>query len=88
MKFLKFLLIALGLLLLVLFGFWAVGIVYALLWYAFWIGLVGAIGYGGYRLLKKDEGPKKLEDKMPIGIAEVKDYDRALEEYKRKYLPK
>jgi len=89
MKFIKFVLVALALLLLVWFGFWAIGIVSALLWYAVVIGVIAAVGYGGYRLLfKKDETPKQLEEKMPIGIAEVKDYDRALEEYKKKYLPK
>lgn len=88
MKFVKFLLVVFALLLLVWFGFWAIGIVSALLWYAVWIGVIAAVGYGGYRLLKgKDETPR-LEEKLPIGIAEVKDYDRALEEYKRKYLPK
>ena len=89
MKFIKFVLIALALLLLVWFGFWAIGIVSAVLWYAVVIGVIGAIGYGGYRLLfKKDETTKQLEEKLPIGIAEIKDSDRALEEYKRKYLPK
>jgi hypothetical protein len=89
MKFIKFVLIALALLLLVWFGFWAIGIVSALLWYAVVIGVIGAVGYGGYRLLfRKDESPKQLEEKLPIGIAEIQDSDRALEEYKRKYLPK
>jgi hypothetical protein len=88
MKFIKFVLIALALLLLVWFGFWAIGIVSALLWYAVVIGVIGAVGYGGYRLLKKDDTPKRLEEKLPIGIAEMKDSDRALDEYKRKYLPK
>jgi Flp pilus assembly protein TadB len=89
MKFLKFLLVVFALLLLVWFGFWAIGIVSALLWYAVVIGVIAAVGYGGYRLLfKKDETPKQLEEKLPIGIAEIKDSDRALEEYKRKYLPK
>lgn len=89
MKFLKFLLVVFALLLLVWFGFWAIGIVSALLWYAVWIGVIGAIGYGGYRLLfKKNQETPQLEEKLPIGIAEVKDYDRALEEYKKKYLPK
>jgi Flp pilus assembly protein TadB len=89
MKFLKFLLVVFALLLLVWFGFWAIGIVSAFLWYAVVIGVIAAAGYGGYRLLfKKDETTKQLEEKLPIGIAEIKDSDRALEEYKRKYLPK
>lgn len=87
MKFIKWLLIIIGIFLLVWLGLWAIGIVSALLWYAFWIGVIGVIGYGGYKLLAKGE-PRQLEEKTPIGIAEVGDADRALEEYRRKYLPK
>ena len=87
MKLIKWLMLALGLILLVMVGFWAAGIVYALLWYAFWIGLLGVVGYGGYKLLKKDE-PRQLEEKTPIAVAELKNADRALKEYKDRYLPK
>jgi hypothetical protein len=83
-KFIKWLLFVFGLLLLIWFGFWAVGIVYSLLWYAFWLAVIGAVGYGGYRLLvKKDETPK-LPENTPIAIAEIRT-DRVLEEYKKKY---
>lgn len=91
MKFIKWLLIIVGLFLVVWLGFWAIGVISAilwtLLWYGFWIGLVGVIGYGGYKLLTKGE-QRQLEEKPPIAIAEVGDADRALEEYRRKYLPK
>lgn len=84
MNFIKWVLIIIGLLLLVWLGFWAIGVIWALLWYAFWIGLLGAIGYGGYRLLAKKEETPKLSENTPIAIAEIRT-DRVLEEYKKKY---
>lgn len=90
MKILKLLvfLIAVGLgayLLLWLFGFLA-----SLLWYAFWFGLLAIGGYVGYKLFlggAKEDTPQ-LEEKRPTAIGEVENVDRALEEYRRKYLPK
>jgi hypothetical protein len=72
------------LLLLVWLGLWAIGLISALLWYAFWIGILGAIGYGGYRLLAKKEETPRLAENTPIAIAEIRT-DRVLEEYKKKY---
>jgi len=84
MKFIKWLLVIFGLLLLIWFGFWAVGIVYSLLWYVFLLAVVGAIGFGGYKLLAKKEETRKLPENTPIAIAEMRT-DRVLEEYKKKY---
>lgn len=89
MKLLKFLalLVAIGVgayLLLFLLGW-----VSALLWYAFWGGLL-AIGAGvGYKLFLSGSGEDqpKLEEKKPTAISEIENADRALEEYKRKFLP-
>lgn len=89
MKLLKFLalLLAIGVgayILLILIG-WAS----ALLWYAFWIGLI-AIGAGvGYKLFLTggDEEQPKLEEKQPTAISEMDNLDRALEAYKEKYVP-
>lgn len=88
MNIIKIILIAAGLYLLVTLGFAVVGIVSTALWYLFLLGVV-AIGAGvGYKLLKKDDGRAKLEEKTPMAIAEIKDADRALKEYKRKHLLK
>lgn len=87
MDWVKIILVALGLLVIVALLFWIVGVVYAILYYLFWAAILGALGYGGYKLFKKDE-TKKLENQEPITIAEMRDADRALKEYKRKYLPK
>lgn len=87
MKYIKFILIAVGLYLLVMLGFAVVGIVYSALWYLLLLGVIAVGGAVGYKLLKKEEQPK-LEDKTPIAIAEIQNADRALEEYKRKRLSK
>jgi hypothetical protein len=88
MKWLKLilLLLAIGLgayLLLYLFG-----ILYSLLWYVFWIGLVAIGGTVGYKLFLSggDDEKPRLEEKKPTAISEFEETDRALEEMKRKYL--
>ena len=88
MNIIKIILIAIGLYLLVTLGFAVVGIVYTALWYLFLLGVVAVGGAVGYKLLKKDGEAARLEEKTPIAIAEVKDADRALEEYKRRQLTK
>jgi hypothetical protein len=88
MDWIKLILAALGLVFVALILFWVVGIISAILWFVLWAGLVGVIGYGAYKFLKKPKETVQLEDKTPIAIAELKSVDRQLEEYKRKYLPK
>ncbi len=88
MNFIKIILIAIGLVLAAMLAFSVIGIVYSALWYLFLLGIVAVGGAVGYKLLVKDKESMRLEDKTPITIAEMKDADRALEEYKRKYLPK
>lgn len=87
-KFLLFLLI-LGVGVYVLF--WIFGILATLLWYVVIFGIIAIGGYAGYKLFlsggSEDEIPQ-LEEKTPVGIAEMRDADRALEEYKRKALNK
>ncbi len=88
MKIIKLLLLLLalgvgGYLLLILLGWASV-----ILWYGFWIGLL-AVGVGvGYKLFLSggDEETPKLEEKKPTANSELENADRALEEYKKKYL--
>ena len=90
MKIIKFiiLLLAIGLgayILLYLFGFIA-----TLFWYLFWFGLIAIGGTVGYKLYLGggDTDKPKLEEKKPTAISELENADRALEEYKQKYLSK
>ena len=87
MDTIKLILIAVGLIAVVFVGYFLIGIISSLLWYVFVIGVIGAIGVGGYKLLKKSDAPQ-LESKQTVSIKEMENADRALEEYKRKYLPK
>jgi hypothetical protein len=89
MDTIKIILTVIGVIAVVVAGIWIIGIISALLWFALWIGLIAAIGYGGYKLFfAKDKPKQQLEEKSPIAIADLKDTDRQLEEYKRKLLPK
>ena len=89
MDIIKLILIAVGLLAVVVIGYWLIGIIYGLFWLLLYAGIIGAIGYGGYKLFfEKEKTEKQLEEKTPIGIADIKNSDRALEEYRRKYLTK
>jgi len=88
MNIIKIILAIVALYLLITLGFAVVGIVYTAVWYLFLLGVVAVGGAVGYKLLKKDGERARLEEKTPIAIAEIKDADRALEEYKRRQLTK
>lgn len=85
MKLAKIILIAIGIFIAVMLGFTLIGIVYSALWYLFWIGVIAIAGTAAYKLLKKPE-VAQIENREPIVISELKNADKALEEYKRKYL--
>ena len=88
MNWFKLILVVVGLIIAAMLAFSIIGIVYSALWYLFLLGIVVASGAVGYKLLVKDKEMPQLGDKMPMTIAEMKNHDRALEEYKRKYLSK
>ncbi len=86
MNFIKLILIVLGLILAFMLVSSVIGLVYSALWYLLIIGIIGGSGYVGYKLLTKERGAAKLEDKTPIAIADTQNADRVLEEYRRKHL--
>ena len=85
MSLVKIILIAIGIFIAVMLGFTLVGIVYSALWYLFWIGVIAIAGTVGYKMLKKPQAAQ-FENREPIVISELKNADKTLEEYKRKYL--
>lgn len=85
MNLVKIILIAVGIFIAVMLGFTLVGIVYSALWYLFWIGVIAIAGTAAYKMLKKPE-TAQIEKREPIVISELKNADKTLEEYKRKYL--
>jgi hypothetical protein len=90
MNIFKLILFLLGIGLGIYLVFWILfGIVSTILWYAFWLALIGLGGYAGYKLFfEKDKETAQLEEKKPIAIAELQNFDRALEDFKRKQLEK
>ncbi len=85
MNWIKIILVAIGLYLAVMLGLSLIGIIYGALWYLFLIGVLALGGAAGYKFLKKAE-TKQIEERQPIGISELNNADKTLEEYKRKYL--
>jgi hypothetical protein len=87
MNFIKFILAAIGLIFVGMLLLWVLGFLSSLLWYVFWIGLFGAVGYGGYRLFLRAEA-KALGSDPHNGLGGSTDINMSWDEYERKYLRK
>ena len=87
MNWLKYILIALGLLFAGMILFSLIGLISTVVYYLLIIGVLGGAAYVGYKLLKK-ETALELENKNPIAKIEMDNAKtvKQLEEYKRKYL--
>ena len=87
MNIIKFILAILGLIFGVMLFFWLFGLITSLLWYGLVIGVLAAVGYGGYKLFKKAEN--KFVGAGPAqSYIDDRDYDSTWDEYKQKYLSK
>ena len=86
MNIIKFILGAIGLVFVGMLLLWGLGFLANLLWWVFWIGLLGAVGYGGYKLFTKIES-KALGNDPHTGIGRG-DINMSWDEYDRKYLHK
>ena len=86
MNIIKFILAVIGIFFAGMVVLWLLGWVSTLLWYIFWIGLLGGIAYGGYKLFKKAEA-KALGSDPHAGIG-TSDIQMSWDEYDRKYLHK
>ncbi len=87
MNFIKIILSILALIFGVMAVFWLFGIIWSLLGYAFWFGLLAAVGYGGYRLFTAGKN-KAIGSGSAYGEIDDRDFDMSWEEYDRKYLKK
>ena len=87
MNIIKLILAAIGLVFVGMLLLWVLGFLSSIIWYLFWIGVLGAIGYGGYKLFLKMEG-KALGAGAANEITSARDYDMSWDEYERKYLRK
>ena len=87
MNLIKLILTVLGAIFGFMLLFWIIGLVSSVLWYGFWIGLLAAVGYGGYKLFKKAEN-RFVGPGTTAGAIEDRDYSLSWEDYDRKYLKK
>ena len=88
MKLIKLVMAVLGLIFGVMLFFWLFGLVTSLLWYGFVLALVGAAGYGAYRLFLRAER-KYVGGGSNAGYIEPeRDYSLSWEDYGKKYLNK
>ena len=86
MKMIKIIMAAIGLVFIGMASLWVFGFLSSILWYVFWIGLLGAVGYGGYTLFLKAER-KALGSDPHAGLGAA-DINMSWDEYDRKYLRK
>lgn len=86
MNLIKLILAIIGLLFAGMLLLWAFSALSTVIWYLFWIGLLGAVVWGGYRLFRK------IEDKaLGAGTSDsigTGDINMSWDEYDKKYLHK
>jgi hypothetical protein len=87
MNFIKIILAILGVIFGVILVLWGLSFVYSVIWYLFWIGIIAAVGVGGYRLFRKLED-KALGAGSPHDLTDGRDINMSWDEYERKYLRK
>ena len=87
MNIIKFILAAIGFIFVGMALLWVLGFLSSIIWSLFWIGLIGAVAYGGYRLFRKIED-KALGTGSNAGIGSGTVINMSWDEYERKYLQK
>ena len=87
MNIIKFILAALGVVFASLVILWVVGFVWSILWYLVVFGIIGAIGYGGWKMFRKLED-KALGTSARSDLGSGVDINMSWDEYERKYLNK
>ena len=87
MNIIKFILAALGLVFGALILMWVLGFVWSIVWYLAVFGIIGAIGFGGWRVFRKLED-KALGTSARNDLGTGVDINMSWDEYERKYLNK
>ncbi len=87
MSIIKLILGVLGAIFAVLIILSLLGWVGTLLWYLFWIGVLGGLAYGGYKLFTKAEA-RALGGSDPHSGLRPGDVQMSWDEYDKKYLHK
>ncbi len=87
MNIIKLILAAIGLVFVGMLFLWVLGFLTSIIWYLFWIGVLGMIGYGGYKLFRKLED-KALGAGSNAGLGDGIDINMSWDEYDKKYLHK
>jgi hypothetical protein len=86
MNILKLILGALGAIFAVLVALWVLGFLWSVVWYLMVFAIVGALGYGAYKIFVKAE-QKALGYDAPSNIG-TGDIPMTWDEYDKKYLHK
>ena len=86
MNIIKLILAVIGIFFAGMVVLWLLGFLTSILWYVFWIGLLGGLAYGGYKLFTKIEA-KALGSDPHSGIG-TGDINMTWDEYDKKYLHK
>ena len=87
MNIIKIILAALGVIFGALVVLWVLGFVWSILWYLLFFGILGALGYGAYKMFRKAED-KFIGGGTAVGSIDARDSDLSWDEYERKYLRK
>jgi hypothetical protein len=87
MNIIKFILAAIGLIFIGMLLLWVLGFLSSIIYYVFWIGLFGAIAYGGWRLFRRAES-RLLGDDAHTPLRPGADIPMSWDEYDKKYLHK
>ena len=87
MNIVKLFLGALGVVFAVLVALWVLGFIWSAIWYLIVFGIIGAIGYGGYKLFLKAER-RALGSDNYSNIGSGGEIPMSWDEYDKKYLHK
>ncbi|HNQ16293.1 MAG TPA: hypothetical protein PKM58_12055 [Pyrinomonadaceae bacterium] len=88
MDLIKLLLILIGIVALLVVGYWLIGLIFGIFWLLVYAAVIGLVGYGGYKLLFGSGKRNELDDGDPFALDEFDRSNRELEEIRRKFLTK